>query len=268
MKTARLRTLIGFAMPILAAAVGFPPPASAQAGQPQPRPVVRPENDSAQMAGMADHVMSGPMDENVMKHMELTPLRTPTRDDTVRATKIAAELRQAIAKYQDTAAARADAYKMFLPNVKEQHVYHFTNYRRAFLAAFHFDASKPTSILYKRGDDGRLHLVGAMYTMPKNATLDRLDARVPLGIAQWHKHVNWCIPKKGDQARWTEQRDGHPTFGPESPIATKAACDAVNGDFHSSAFGWMIHANVIEGHDLASIWADDHHRAADHAHAP
>jgi hypothetical protein len=48
-------------------------------------------------------------------------------------------------------------------------------------------------------------------------------------------------------------------FGPESPIATKAGCDAVNGDFHPDTFGWMVHANVIEGHDLASIWSDEHH---------
>jgi hypothetical protein len=80
--------------------------------------------------------------------------------------------------------------------------------------------------------------------------------------------VNWCIPKKGDQARWTEQRDGHPVFGPESPIATKAACDSVNGDFHPSTFGWMIHANVVEGHDLGSIWSDNHDPPADHGHAP
>jgi hypothetical protein len=268
MKTARRRTLVRLAMAILGSTAWFPAAAAAQGGQPRPRSGVRPENDSAQMAGMADHVMSGPIDGNMMKHMELTPLRAATHDDTVRAIKIAAELRQAIAKYQDTAVARADGYKMFLPNVKEQHVYHFTNYGRAFLSAFRFDASKPTSILYQRGDDGTLHLVGAMYTMPKGATLDRLDERVPLGVAQWHKHVNWCLPKRGDQARWTERRDGHPVFGPESPIATKAACDAVGGDFHPSTFGWMIHANVVEGHDIASIWADDHHGAAGHAHAP
>jgi hypothetical protein len=267
MKTARLGKCVRLAMPILSGVALFPLAAVAQSARGGARPVARPQNDSAQMSQMADHVMSGPMDENMMKHMELTPLRSPTRDDSIRATKIATELRQAIAKYQDTAVARADGYQMFLPNVKEQRVYHFTNYRRAFVAAFHFDATKPTSILYKRGDDGKLHLIGAMYTMPKNAKLDRLDARVPLSIARWHKHVNWCIPKKGDQARWTEQRDGHPVFGPESPIATKTACDSVNGDFHESAFGWMIHANVVEGHDLASIWSDDHHREADRAHA-
>jgi hypothetical protein len=268
MNKTRFGTCVRLAMPILTIAGLFPAAALGQTGQSRPRPVARPENDSAQMSGMADHVMSGPMDENMMKHMEFTPLRAATHDDSVRAMKVATELRQSIAKYADTSGARADGYTMFLPNVKEQRVYHFTNYRRAFAAAFHFDATKPTSILYKRGDDGKLHLIGAMYTMPKNTKLDRLDARVPFGFAQWHKHVNWCIPKKGDQARWLEQRDGHPVFGPESPIATKAACDAVNGDFHPSAFGWMIHANVIEGHDLASIWSDDHHHEGDHAHAP
>ena len=112
------------------------------------------------------------MDENMMKHMELSPARTPTHADSVRATAVAADLKRAIAKYAGHRRAIADGYKMFLPNVKEQHVYHFTNNRHALGAVFRFDATKPTSVLYKRGDDGTLHLVGAMYTMPKNASLD------------------------------------------------------------------------------------------------
>ena len=155
----------------------------------------------------------------------------------------------------------ADGYKMFLPNLKTQHVYHFTNNRHALGAAFHFDATKPTSILYSRGADGALHLVGAMYTMPKNVKLDRLNDRVPLSIARWHKHVNWCVRKKGDEARWLEQKNGAPMFGPESAIATKAECDAARGDFHPSLFGWMIHANVYEGTSLGAIFSDDHHDA-------
>jgi hypothetical protein len=222
--------------------------------------------DTARMAGMADHAMSGPMGENMMKHMELTPVRAATPGDTVRAMRLAGELKQAIAKYSDTAAAVADGYRMFLPNVKQQKVYHFTNYGRAFMAAFRFDAAKPTSILYSRGADGKLQLVGAMYTMPKTASLDRLNDRVPLGVARWHKHVNWCLPKKGGESRYLERKNGQPVFGPESPIATKAECDAVNGDFHPNLFGWMIHANVVEGHDLASIWGDDHHGSEVHEH--
>jgi hypothetical protein len=69
--------------------------------------------DSARMAGMADHAMSGPMDENMMKHMELTPVRAATHGDTVRAMHLAGDLKRAIAKYSDTAAAIADGYKMF-----------------------------------------------------------------------------------------------------------------------------------------------------------
>jgi hypothetical protein len=101
-------------------------------------------------------------------------------------------------------------------------------------------------------------LVGAMYTMPKRASLEKLDERVPLGIAQWHRHVNWCLPKRGETDRWMERKDGRPVFGPESPIATQAACDAVGGDFHESLFGWMIHANVYAGEDLGQIFGDEH----------
>ena len=242
---------------VVIATLAVAPDVASPQGHVHPQPS-RPGADTARMAGMADHAMSGPMDENMMKHMELTPARTPTRADSLRATRVAADLKQAIAKYQDTAVAVADGYQMFLPNVKNQHVYHFTNYGRAFKEAFRFDPSQPTSVLYKRGADGKLQLVGAMYTMPKNAKLDRLDDRIPLSIARWHKHVNWCLPRPGDEVRWLETKDGKPKFGPESPVATKAECDAVKGDFHENLFGWMLHANVYAGSDLASIFADDH----------
>lgn len=258
MKNAPLGSLVGLAMPILGAIAGFPSGSRAQAGHPMPR-ASAPAPDSTRMTGMTDEAMAMPADANMMKHMRMTPVRAATHDDSVRAMNVADELRQAIAKYQDTAAAVADGYRMFAPNIKNQRVYHFTNYGHAILAAFRFDPAKPTSILYKRGDDGRLHLVGAMYTMPKRAGLDRLNERVPLGIAQWHQHVNWCLPPKGQEARFADRRDGAPVFGPESPIATKAACDAVGGRFVDSFGGWMVHANVYEGHDLAAIWSDDHH---------
>jgi hypothetical protein len=257
-RMAWLGALVGFALPILATLATFPRLATAQAAPTRPAATAKTSADSEQMAGMADHAMSGPMDENMMKHMELSPLRVPTHADSVRASQVAADLKRAIAKYADTAAAVADGYRMFLPNVKTQHVFHFTNNRRAFGEAFRFDPTKPTSILYTRGADGKLHLTGAMYTMPRTAKLDRLNDRVPLSIGRWHKHVNWCLPKKGDAARWFEQKNGKPLFGPESPIATKAECDAVHGDFHPNLFGWMIHLDVFEGHDLGSIFADDH----------
>ena len=257
MREARLRTLSGSIVAILAVGALFPARVMAQDGHKHPKPATT--SDSAHVHGMADHAMSGAMTKNMMKHMELSPVRPATHDDSVRATKLAAELRQAVARYRDTAAATADGYKMFLPNLKEQRVYHFTNYKYAALAAFRFNPEKPSSILYRRDTNGTLKLIGAMYTMPKNASPERLNDRVPLSIARWHKHVNWCLPKKGESARVLEKtKDGEPKFGPESPIATKAECDAVNGDFHANLFGWMVHANVFDGPDLRAIWGDDH----------
>jgi hypothetical protein len=222
--------------------------------------------DSAQMAGMADHAMSTSADVNMMKHMALTPSRPATSADSARARQIASDLKRAIAKYADTAAAVADGYKMVAPNVKNQQVFHFTNYGHGFKEAFRFNVEEPTSLLYKRGADSALHLVGAMYTMPKRAKAEKLDERIPLSIAHWHRHVNWCLPKAGQQSRLAEHDSvGQPKFGPESPVATKAACDAVGGNFFASPLGWMVHVNVFEGDDLATIFGDDHGGAHRHA---
>jgi hypothetical protein len=195
---------------------------------------------------------------NVSLHMEMTPVRARNAGDSARAAAIAAELRAAIVQYRDTAAAVADGYKMFLPNLKQQKVYHFTSNWRGAQAAFRFDPKKPTSLLYRKDSAGRFVLVGAMYTAPKRWDADRLDKRVPVSIARWHKHVNWCIPKRGETERWLERVDGQPVFGPESPIATESACDAVRGNFMDSVFGWMLHANVMEGTSPAVIWGDEH----------
>ncbi len=191
-------------------------------------------------------------------HMEMSPTRPASAADSARAAMVARELRTALLKYRDTSAAVADGYRMFLPKVKDQRVYHFTNNWRAVQEAFRFDPTRPTSILYEREADGKLQLVGAMYTAPKRFAPDKLNERVPLSIARWHKHVNWCVPKRGDTKRWMETAGGAPVFGPESPIATKEACDNVGGVFHPVLFGWMLHANVFKGNDAATIWGDDH----------
>ena len=82
-----------------------------------------------------------------------------------------------------------------------------------------------------------------MYTAPVTATMEELSARVPLGIAQWHLHTNVCTPKRGENARWSETRDGKPVFGPQGGIATKEACDAVGGQFRETEFNWMVHVD-------------------------
>jgi hypothetical protein len=195
---------------------------------------------------------------NAALHMEMTPALPGTAADSARAAGVAATLRAALAKYTDTTAAVADGYQMFLPSLKEQKVYHFTNRWRAVQESFRFDPARPTSLLYRKDATGRFVLVGAMYTAPKRYGYDKLDARVPLSIARWHKHVNWCLPRRGGAARWAERRDGQPVFGPESPVATKEACDAVDGRFQPTVFGWMLHANVFAGDDPRTIWGDEH----------
>jgi hypothetical protein len=260
----------------LALAILFPVAAVAQghvhpgAQKPVPTPATASVPDTTHhddaMLGMADHAMSATSHDDVeMLHMEMTPLRKATREDSAKAQRLVDDIRPAIAKYADPASAEADGYRLFAPSVKNQRVYHYTNYRNAFTSAFRFDPAKPTSILYTRGADGSVHLVGAMYTMPKRASISRLDERVPLSIARWHKHVNWCIPPRGSEARWTERANGSPVFGPQSPIATRAACDAVGGVFYESPFGWMVHVNVNAGSDLGSIFGDDHGHTV---HAP
>jgi hypothetical protein len=191
-------------------------------------------------------------------HMQMTPTRPATSEDSARAATVARTLRAALAKYADTTAAVADGYRMFSPAIKNQAVYHFTNNWHGMQEAFRFDPAKPTSLLYKKDLDGRFILTGAMYTAPKRFSAAKLDERVPLSIARWHRHVNWCVPKKGETRRWLDRRDSLPVFGPASPIATKAACDAVGGTFRESLFGWMLHANVLTSDDPAIIWGDEH----------
>ncbi len=205
----------------------------------------------------AHEAMAGKMTENA--HMQMTAPRPLTRADSVRAMAIADTLRRALAKYADPAAAERDGFKLFAPKLKNPKVYHYTKSLNAIGAVFHFDPAKPTSILYKKDASGRMQITGAMYTMPKRASPDELDKRVPLSVTQWHLHTNLCTPKKGDERRYAELRNGRPLFGLAGSITTKEACDAENGRFTPVIFGWMVHANVFEGTDLRSVWAHDEH---------
>ena len=191
------------------------------------------------------------------QHMQMTPKRAPNPADSARAARLVAELRTATAKYKDVRVAVDEGFRQFAPQLKNQRVYHFTNYRYAFKNVFRFDPAQPTSLLYKKDTNGSFVLVGAMYTAPKRASEEKLNERVPLSVAQWHKHVNWCLPPKGQDTRWLEKRDGKPVFGPMG-VATKAECDAAGGRFEKEVFGWMVHANIFASDDPRIIWGDDH----------
>jgi hypothetical protein len=184
-------------------------------------------------------------------HMHMTAPRPQTPEDVARAKEIVDQLREGIEKYKDYRVALADGYKIFLPNLKQPE-YHFTNYRNGFLEAFTFEPSRPTSLLYKRTSTG-YELVGAMYTMPKRATEDQLNERVPLSVATWHLHTNLCMPPLGQRrhADWTK-------FGLRGSIATQEACDAAGGRFHPVIFGWMVHVYPFED-SSDKIFAMHHH---------
>ena len=192
-------------------------------------------------------------------HMAMTPRRTPTVADYARADTVAAELRSAIAKYRDVKVAEADGFRQFAPQLKNQRVYHFTKNLWALQNQFTFSASRPTSLLYRKDARGNFVLVGAMYTAPKRSSVGDLDKRIPVSVAQWHKHVNWCLPPRREDDRWTEVRNGRAVFGPLG-VATRAECDAVGGRFVKEIFGWMVHANVFASDNPTIIWADEHMR--------
>ncbi|HEY1951613.1 MAG TPA: hypothetical protein VGG76_02310 [Gemmatimonadaceae bacterium] len=220
--------------------------------------------DTTGMAGMEMGSGNGDWKMAAMaKHMAYSSSRPLTPADSVRAMRIVTELRQAIARYQDVSVAEADGYKMFAPEIKNQPQYHFTRTWNALRNQVGFDPARPTSLLYKKDAAGRFRLIGAMYTASRRTSEDELNDRVPLSVARWHRHVNWCLPPRGKKELWSQTGNGRPVFGPLG-VATEEECKAAGGRFVPQVFGWMVHVNTFDGNDLKSIWRDDH---MDHDHA-
>jgi hypothetical protein len=90
-----------------------------------------------------------------------------------------------------------------------------------------------------------------MYTAPKRFAEDDLDQRIPLSVAQWHEHVNFCSPPSD---RRKEMLASNPQFGLRGSITTQEACDAAGGTFHPVIFNWMVHLYPFEK-DQANIWS-------------
>ena len=184
-------------------------------------------------------------------HMTMTAMGAQSPADVQKANEVVAQLKTGIEKYRDYHVALNDGFKIFMPNIPQPE-YHFTNNSNGFLAALEFDPSRPTSLLYKKTGSS-YELVGAMYTMPKRATQDQLNQRVPLSVAMWHLHTNLCLPPQAQlkSADWTK-------FGLKGSIATQEACDAAGGHFRPSIFGWMVHVYPYES-SLDKVFAMHHH---------
>jgi len=58
-----------------------------------------------------------------------------------------------------------------------------------------------------------------MYTAPKRLSEDDLDQRIPLSVAQWHEHVNFCAPPATMSK--DEKREG--LLGPDAKFGLRGS---------------------------------------------
>jgi hypothetical protein len=210
-------------------------------------PSGNPCDQMAQMAGM--NVMGQSM-AAMANHICMTPMRAAQPGDEQKAKAVIAQVRTAIEKYKDYKKAIADGYVQANPTV-DQPQFHFNNDANAKLADSEFDPARPTSLLYFRTPMQKFKLEGVMFTARPNATEDELNQRIPLSVARWHKHTNFC---GAPENKVKEYFGKNPKFGMFGSIHTKEACDAEGGTFMPVVFTWMIHVFPYED-DLKNIFS-------------
>jgi hypothetical protein len=188
-------------------------------------------------------------------HMAFTATRPGTAADTARALDVVERLRAAIAPYQTLEAAEAAGYRSRKDPemVKGARLLHVGKRIGRKGEPKPFDPAAPQALLYRRDADGQFHLAGAMYVAPPSATLDDLDAMIPLSVAHWHRHVNLCI-------------SGNRTSFRRIPEATTAeACEAAGGRFRAES-RYMVHVMTDAGTDLAQVFPQGRDEMGEMAH--
>ena len=249
-----MNTVKGFAGFFVAALLALFIAGSAGHSQKRSDPVAGPPGSSVastDLSGNACDTMGSSMaGMNVMgqsmtamtNHMCITPIRPKQPGDEQRAKAVVEQVRAAIERYRDYKKAVADGYVQANPTV-DQPQFHFTNEANAKLADSEFDPARPTSLLYFQTPMQKFRLEGVMFTTRPNATEDELNERIPLSVARWHKHTNFC----GAPANKIKEYFGkNPKFGMFGSIHTKQACDAEGGTFMPEVFTWMIHVFPYE----------------------
>lgn len=237
--------MTGYKVPTMALALAVPLWLGAQHANTEHSHTHATQANSHAETSATQAMSSHSMHEN--PHMVMTEPRSASPEDLKRGEEIAKTLRDSLEKYKDYRRALEDGYRPFHPELRLP-IYHFTNYRYGFEAAFRFDPAQPTSLLYKKTADG-YELVGAMYTAPRTASEEELDRRVPLSLTRWHRHVNLCMPPRGESrtADWTK-------FGLAGSITTQEECTKAGGRFIPQVFGWMVHIYPFE-QTPEKIWA-------------
>jgi hypothetical protein len=194
------------------------------------------------METMKGMIVMGESMEAMTNHMCITPSRTEQPGDEDRAKAVVDQVRAAIERYKDYKKAIADGYIQGNPGV-DQPQFHFTKDANAKYAEMVFDPTRPTSLLYYRTAQQRFKLEGVMFTAGPNATENELNRRIPLSVARWHKHTNFCA---APEQKVKEYFGDHPKFGMFGSIHTRQACLAEGGTFLPEVFTWMIHVFPYE----------------------
>ncbi len=169
-------------------------------------------------------------------HMLMSANRPATALDMARISAIVANAHVCFDKYKDYRLALHDGYQIFAPD-EVQDVYHFASVPNFQETQTTFDLAHPSALLYDKVGSG-WKFVGVMYSAPANATLDELNARIPVSVDPWHLHVSICLPA-GDEGQ--ALFDPGSLFGLGGTITTQAQCSHVGGIFYPQLFGWMVH---------------------------
>jgi hypothetical protein len=184
----------------------------------------------------------GPSMAAMAGHMYMTPLRSAQPGDQEKAKAIVTEAKAMMERYRDYRKALLDGYVIANPKLKQPQ-YHFMNEANTHKADLQFDPSKPTALLYRRTPLQEYKLEGVMYTASPDATEDELNQRIPLSVARWHRHINYCA---APEDRISDYKSAHPKFGMFGSINTEEACKAERGTFQAHIFTWMIHVFPYE----------------------
>lgn len=190
-------------------------------------------------------------------HMQVSVKAPAQPGDAARAASIEAIAKTVVARYRDPATAVRDAYQPFFDSGRMGAEIHYVNLRYTAQERAHIDYEHPGAILYRRTPHG-LVAVGVMYSAEQDSDAADLNARVPLSIAPWHRHIDIC---KARGVPLTDQVQTDSKFGFRGSIHTEDACDQADGRWLPVVFGWMTHVYPDET-DPAKVWGgNDMHMA-------
>jgi len=213
------------------------------------------------MSGTGDMRDMGPSMAAMAGHMTITAPHPIKPGDEEKARAVVAQVKASIERYKDYRNALADGYVIANPKVHERQ-FHFNNQANVLEAERRFDPTRPSSLLYFQTPKQRYKLEGVMFTANPHVTEDELNDRIPLSIARWHEHTNFCAAPAD---RTKEYLGQHPKFGMFGSINTQEACKAEGGTFYPHVFTWMIHVFTYEGNlkDVFSMNDDIPHFGAE-----